>query len=415
MNHQPVHDDVSQAALAPDRIDAHPLVFTGRGAEYFRVWIVNVLLSIITLGFYTPWARRRTAKYFYGHSLVANSPLEFTAQQRKMVMGFVVLVLITLAYNLAANTGQDAAVSVFLLAGAVLAPFLWGSAMRFRLGATRWRGLRLQFTASWREVYTASWPVFALALVWIALLFGLQALAPEVAEVAKVATAADAPQITPAMVGLVGLGLVLSVLLFIRLEYNFKSLLVLRTQVGAQAGRWKPVYMDFVKVWLATVGFFLVCVLGMGLALAALAGGSIALITNQTQHPGVWMFVVIALATVGGVFLLLLASAPARAYREARMFQLLWNNIGVSQIARFKCNLRTRSYILLRLKNMLLTLLTLGLYRPFALVSEYRMKLESVTLHIKGGVGQVAGALVREQQGGVGDALADAVGLDLIG
>ena len=42
-------------------IDAHPVVFTGSGGEYFRVWIVNVLLSLVTLGFYTPFARRRTA------------------------------------------------------------------------------------------------------------------------------------------------------------------------------------------------------------------------------------------------------------------------------------------------------------------------------------------------------------------
>jgi uncharacterized membrane protein YjgN (DUF898 family) len=130
----------------PQNIDAHPLEFTGSGGEYFRVWVVNVLLSIVTLGIYTPWARRRTAQYFYSHTLVAGSPLEFTAQQRKMVMGFVLLMLITLAYNIAANTGQDAAVGVLLLTGAVLSPLIWGSAMRFRLGATRWRGLRLQFT-----------------------------------------------------------------------------------------------------------------------------------------------------------------------------------------------------------------------------------------------------------------------------
>ena len=49
------------------------------------------------------------------------------------------------------------------------------------------------------------------------------------------------------------------------------------------------------------------------------------------------------------------------------------------------------------------------------MVSEYRMKLESVTLHIKGGVDQVAGVLTRQQEGGLGDALADAAGLDLIG
>lgn len=97
------------------------------------------------------------------------------------------------------------------------------------------------------------------------------------------------------------------------------------------------------------------------------------------------------------------------------MFRLMWDNIGVSHVARFKCHLPTGGYVWLRIKNMFLTLITLGLYRPFARVSEYRMKLESVTLHVKGGVEQVAGAMVRQQQGGLGDALADAAGLDLIG
>ena len=407
------------STFMPQNIDAHPLEFTGSGGEYFRVWIVNVLLSIVTLGFYTPWARRRTAQYFYSHTLVAGSPLEFTAQQRKMVMGFVMLMLITLAYNIAANTGQDAAVGVFLLSGAALSPLIWGSAMRFRLGSTRWRGLRLQFTASWKEVYLASWPLFALALVWFGVFFGMQLLSPELAEVLQEvedeAVNPKMPSFTPAMGGLLLLGLVLTVLCFIRLEYNYKSLLVLNTQVGAERGRWKPVYMDFVKVWLATVAVFLLTVVGFSLLIGILAGSSIALFASQSSRLGLWMVVVIIVSIIAGIFMLVLASAPARAYREARMFQLMWNNIGVSHVARFKCRLKSGSYVGLRVKNMLLTLLTMGLYRPFARVSEYRMKCESVTLHIKGGVEQVAGTLVRQQQGGLGDALADAAGLDLIG
>lgn len=400
-------------------IDTHPLEFTGSGGEYFRVWIVNVLLSVITLGFYTPWARRRTAQYFYSHTQVADSPLEFTAPQGKMVKGFVLLVLITLAYNIAANTGQDTAVALFLLAGAALAPFIWASAMRFRLGATRWRGLRLQFTASWKEVYIASWPVFALALVWFGVFFGLQMLSPELSDVLQAAEEEirkpRMPAFTPAMGGLLVLGLVLTVLCFIRLEYNYKSLLVRRAHLGAEPGRWKPVYMDFVKVWLATVAVFIVCVVLISVLVSVLAGGSLALAAAASKQLGLWMFVILMVAIVAGVFLLFLASAPARAYREARMFQLMWNNIGVGQIARFKCDLRSTGYVWLRLKNMLLTLCTLGLYRPFARVSEYRMKVESVTAYVKGGVEQVAGRMVRQQQGGLGDALADAAGLDLIG
>jgi uncharacterized membrane protein YjgN (DUF898 family) len=293
--------------------------------------------------------------------------------------------------------------------------------MRFRLGATRWRGLRLQFAASWKEVYLASWPVFALALVWIAVFFGMQFLSPELAQMMDEPAVKGGPKIrpefTPAMGALLGLGLILSVLCFIRLEYNYKSLLVLRARLGTEHGRWKPVYMDFVKVWLATVAVFIVCALIVWAITAALMGGSIAMLVMGKGGKGniFWIILIAIVGVVAFFFLLLLASAPARAYREARMFQLLWNNIGVSQIARFKCNLRAGRFVRLRLKNMLLTLLTLGFYRPFARVSEYRMKLESVTLHIKGGAEQVTGVLARQQEGGLGDALADAAGLDLIG
>lgn len=320
-----------------------------------------------------------------------------------MVMGFVLLMLLTIAYNLAANTGQDTAVGLFLLAGAALAPFIWASAMRFRLGATRWRGLRLQFTASWKEVYIASWPVFALALVWFGVFYGLQLLSPDLAQaleaIEEEGKKQPMPRFTPAMGGLVLLGLVLSVLCVIRTEYNFKSLLVLKAQVGAERGRWKPVYMDFVKVWMATVAVFILCVVGFSALIGILAGSSIALVASQSDRLGLWMFVVIIVSIIAGIFMLILASAPARAYREARMFQLMWNNIGVSHVARFKCHLKSGRYVWLRIKNMLLTLLTLGLYRPFARVSEYRMKCESVTLHVKGGVEQVTGAMVRQQQG----------------
>ncbi|WP_311222622.1 MULTISPECIES: YjgN family protein [unclassified Acidovorax] len=404
------HNEARTTFVSHD-IEPHPMAFSGSGGEYFRVWIVNVLLTIVTLGFYTPWARRRTAQYFYGNTLVAGSPLEFTAQQRRMVVGFLILVLITAAYNLAANTGQDLAVGLFILGGAVLSPFIWGSAMRFRLGNTRWRGLRLRFTANWREVYTASWPVFALALVWIVVVFGLQAIAPEVPAGRKF------PPVTQSMSALALLGVLLTVLCFIRLEYNYRSLLVLRAHLGDEAGRWKPVYFDFVKVWLATVLVFIVSVVVLAGVCGLLFSSSWMLFASKARGAGmVMMILFFALAIVLGIFLLFLASAPARAYREARMFQLMWDNIGVSHIARFKCSLRTGSYVLLRLKNMLLALLTLGFYRPFAMVSEYRMKLESVTLHVKGGVDQVASQLVHQQrEGGIGDALADAAGLDLVG
>lgn len=391
-------------------IQAYPTEFSGHGGEFFRVWIVNALLTMVTLGLYTPFARRRTAQYFYGHTVVAGSPLEFTVQQRKMVFGFLLLIFLYIAFKVASDTGQDVVVGVMMLAAAALAPYFWASAMRFRLNATRWRGVRLQFTASWGEVYRASWPVFAIALIWMGAFFVMSVVLPQVN--VKSGMRPGVGVVLP-LFGILLAALFLTILCIIRLEFNYKSLLVARGRIGGQPGRWKPVFGDFVRIWLATVGVFFASVLLVGVLIGVMLGGSIALFAGVMQS-GLVAVLVGLLAAILAIFVLFLASAPARAYREARMFQLVWNNIGVSNVARFKSNLRVGRYIGLRVKNIFLTLFTLGFYRPFALVSEYRMKSESVTLHVKGGLDQLAGQLAREEQG-LGDALADLAGLDLVG
>ena len=40
--------------------------FSGDGGEYFRIWIVNLALSVVTLGIYSAWAKVRRLRYFYG-------------------------------------------------------------------------------------------------------------------------------------------------------------------------------------------------------------------------------------------------------------------------------------------------------------------------------------------------------------
>ena len=407
------------AARPPERrsapIEKQPVEFTGSGGEYFRVWIVNVLLSIVTLGIYTPWARRRTAQYFYSHTQVAGSPLEFAASQRRMVFGFLAFAGLYLAYKLAAETGQQLAAGLLLFAFAAATPVLWAGAMRFRLGATRWRGIRLAFTASWKEVYLASWPVFAVAAIWTAFFFIAAAISPH----PPIGTAGDGPALKlpaliPAVIGLGLLCVVLTLLCAIRLEYNYRRLLVARARIGGQVGHWKPVYADFVKVWLATALFFVIALVLVGLAFSTLTVAAGYLAKEWASSNILTAILMGILAFVVMLLLMFMLSVPARAYREARMFQLVWNNIGVAHIARSKTSLKTGAFIWLKIKNLLLTLLTLGFYRPFAVASEYAAKVGSITLYIKGGTDQLVGELVK-QQGAFGDAAADALGLDLIG
>ena len=42
--------------------------FGGTAKGYFGIWIVNLILSIITLGIYSAWAKVRRQTYFKSHT-----------------------------------------------------------------------------------------------------------------------------------------------------------------------------------------------------------------------------------------------------------------------------------------------------------------------------------------------------------
>ena len=224
------------------------------------------------------------------------------------------------------------------------------------------------------------------------------------------------PKLSGPMWVLALLGLTITFVLVVRLEYNYKLLLARRAQIGGQAGRWFPGFGAFLRIWLGTLAVFLLSALlvaGLAMLLAMLFGGAQALGARTGVMRVVFLVFFGIVAGAAGAFL---AISPAMAYREARMFQLLWDNIGVSRIARFKTSLRTGAFVWLRIRNVLLTALTLGLYRPFARVAEYRMKAESTMLYLKGDLAPLVGQLMQQQQkDGLGDAMADALGLDLVG
>ena len=60
-------------------INNEPFKFTGKAGEFFAIWIVNVALTILTLGIYSAWAKVRTHQYFYGNTYLADASFRYTA------------------------------------------------------------------------------------------------------------------------------------------------------------------------------------------------------------------------------------------------------------------------------------------------------------------------------------------------
>src|SRR3954464_11448441 len=77
---------VSDVANAPLQ-QSVPFQFTGRAGEYFRIWIVNVCLSVITLGIYSAWAKVRRKRYFYGNTLLNRAAFDYTGDPKAILKG----------------------------------------------------------------------------------------------------------------------------------------------------------------------------------------------------------------------------------------------------------------------------------------------------------------------------------------
>src|SRR5687767_7359068 len=75
----------------------YQLRFLGEGGALFAIQIVNLLLMIVTLGLYYPWAKAKTLRYIYGATEFEGSTLQFHGTGAEMFKGFIKAILIIAA------------------------------------------------------------------------------------------------------------------------------------------------------------------------------------------------------------------------------------------------------------------------------------------------------------------------------
>jgi len=151
-----------------DVATTHAVEFRGTGREYFRVWLVNVTLTILTLGLYAPWAKVRTRRYFHGVTSLAGYSFEYHAAPMRILLGRAVVAAALFAGLVSLQLGRWAVVAWALAAIAVF-PLLVRQAIRFNARNTSWRGVRFNFFASYREALFACvvWPVAGLLTLFL--------------------------------------------------------------------------------------------------------------------------------------------------------------------------------------------------------------------------------------------------------
>ncbi len=135
--------------------------FYGDGAKYFGILIVNLLLTIVTLGLYYAWARAKNLQYLYGETEFAGSRFTFHGTGREMFKGFVKAIAIVLMLILVSQAGQFSGSKVIALLGGLiytigillLIPIAIHGGLRYRMSRTSWRGIHFGYRGDLKELF----------------------------------------------------------------------------------------------------------------------------------------------------------------------------------------------------------------------------------------------------------------------
>lgn len=324
-----------------------PLTFIGRGADYFRVWSVNLLLTVITLGLYSPWAKVRREKFFHQNTRLAGASFDYHGRPLAIFVGRAIAFALI---GLTQLQGLDPSIATIATAMVLaLLPLLMQRSVRFRLANASWRGLRFGFDGRARQAYRL--------FLGHGLVAGLLTLLP------LAAIGAGGP---PGIAMLVPLALALQ---FPVALADWRRFVAGHARYGTLPFACDVSRGAFVRVWLGVYGLWIGTGL-TGIAVLALVG------SLDPTAPGDGRATVGAVA--GAAFAYLLA-ATLWPWVTARTQNLVWNRMRIGQ-HRLRSTLDVRAFVRLQLVNLALTVITLGLYRPFAIVASVRARVDAMAL-----------------------------------
>ncbi len=344
------------SAPAPMQVRQEKLEFTGSGTEYFKIWIVNLLLSIVTLGIYSAWAKVRRLQYFHRNTVLAGSGFDYHGKPLAILKGRLLVVGFFIIYNVLASFVPIIA-GVMMLAFVTAMPWLVRQALRFRAWNTSYRNLRFHFSGSIEGALGAF--------------------------------------VARPIAGVLTLGLGMPWVMQRQTRYKFNHL-----GYGQQSFSMQASVGSFYLLALKALGW-------MALLAGVLVGGFVlagdAVLGNKQMQ--VVLLGVGSLAFYLGLFFVVMP------FVWSRFLNLVWGNMSIGEL-RFSSTVRARGMLWIMLTNFLGMIFTLGLFWPWAVVRMMRYRIENLALEnaeaLDGFVGQAA-----QESAATGDEAAEWLDLDL--
>jgi len=375
--------------------------FTGSGSEYFRIWIVNLLLILVTLGLYLPWAKVRRLRYLYSNTLIDSDPLHFHGEPLQMFKGILIVLVPSAIFSLLGEFWDEVGY-IYILGIAALWPMLFRLAMRFRLSNTSWRGLRFAFCGTTTGAYRAFVPLLLPGICLLALCFFVDP-----------AHVTDFPFSKPTNIELLGLALIamFGIAVLPWLLCSLKSYQHRNYRFSSEIPVFTAKVGDYYFILLECVGLFLIITFTILMLCAPFFMPKLLMGAPSDWFSKLVLVVILFGGLIGSLFIVLSLFILLPISIVGSIQNLVWGATR-SEHLQFSSTLRLKQAMALSTKNWLLTLLTLGLYRPYAVIAMTRLRLEAVQIESSNDPSQWTAGSSTAQSNAVGVASGDFWGID---
>lgn len=321
---------------APAKQQDMKLEFSGSAREYFRIWIVNLCLTLLTIGIFSAWAKVRKKRYFYSHLTLDETPFQYLAQPIPILKGRVIAAILFLLYYLSSHV-FTAFFPYVIGAGLIIAPWVIVRSVAFNARYSAYRNMTFSFEGSYvkaLKVISAWGLIPAIAVGTIFSWWGKY----------------WAAGILSALFGF----------LFPWWIRRLKNFIVTNTSYGGQFGQFGATGGQFFGIYFVAG---IIAILFAVIIVIIAVGVSSLTIKGIPYATFVFMIPIYA----GYVY--------AYAYIQANITNTVWNRIRLGPV-RFHCTLKSFDLVKLYLTNSIGIIASAGLLIPWAVIRTFRYRAD---------------------------------------
>ncbi len=390
------------------------LSFEGKGFEYFKIWIVNILLTIVTLGLYYPWAKVRNRRYFYANSTLEGKSFDYHATGKQLFIGYLISMALLIAYVALQNVSPAISGVIVLVFLAALPWIIWRS-LKFNMRVTSFSNVLFSFDGKLGGSYFNY--MLMPFLFMLSLYIGPILIAVIGSKLVEQFSVVGGVFIAAGVIA----SLALAVYVFAVMKKKNAMYVINGTRYGQGQFKAELEVAPFAKIFLKSIALFLlagfaymivIAIVGFAFGAANDLLGVAANLDDPVAIQGVFenalTFVLIGLVYLGFIFI----SIAVFSYSYVRQREYIYNNVVLDDKIAFSSQLTVGRLAWVSLSNLLMTIVTLGLAMPWAAVRMARLVLEHTSVDTSAGIDSYV-TQQQKDQSSLGEQIGDAFDVEV--